>query len=402
MELTTITPANVDHVVKALVHRVPCVDLALHTTESRGIDGLLTAPDLLEELRRAGGTVHATDVEKNANAVWKHLFVHRTPLSESCRRVLTLLNKLGFRDHIHTRNLAGIRESLRAMPGGQWRKQVLQLINLQRGVRAVDVDVRAEAAAPEAAPEAAPPEGGRFSAVVSSAGLTDIDKEDAKNGNNTDAMIPAAVRRCVQRFTRLRQRLHHVRLHLVASEDPPPRGGGAFAAAARAAAEHAVPLWVVLDARHAAVPAALLEHRACVQTPLWFSWPGARSEWIHTVLQAYPGAVAVNVDTHSTESYAFTRAALECWGSNFVAYASPQLRVLEHVASGWYHARAMLARTLAERYRCLLYAGWSLASSEIVEDVNHILGGALAGLEMESNNVEEDDSASAGEEEVAA
>ena len=385
MELTTITPNTIDHVVKSLVHRVPCVDLALHTTVSAGVDGLLTSPDLINELRRAGGTVHDTDAEKNANQVWKTLFVHQTPLSESCRRVLTLLNKLGFRDHIHTRNLAAIRKSVRSMPEGAWRAHVLKMVNLQRGVRAVDVKDFELEAAPEAASTKE-----RDSFFGAAVGSTE---------HSYPQDVGAAVRRCAQHLAQAGQRLHHVRFHAAPplAEDTEDEGvTTALAAAARAAAEHGVPLWVVLDARHAAVPPALLECRPHVRTPLWFSWPGARSEWIHTVLRAYPRAVAINIDTHSTESYAFTRAALECWGSNFVAYASPQLRVLEHVASGWYHARAMLARTLAERYRCLLYAGWSLASSEIVDDIAHILGGGLV-VGADGNSEKHADAAGTGE-----
>ena len=238
MELTTITPSTIDHVVKSLVHRVPCVDLALHSTVSAGVDGLLTSPDLMEELRRAGGTVHdETDVEKNANEVWKTLFVHRTPLSESCRRVLTLLNKLGFRDHIHTRNLAAIRESVRGMPDGAWRAHVLKMANLQRGVRAVDVE------------GAAPPdeeEEGFFGAVVGGLG--------EEEGYPPD--VAEAIESCAAQQTR--QRLHHVRFHVHAGSG---NNKEALAAAARAAAARGVPLWVVVDARHAAVPAALLECR---------------------------------------------------------------------------------------------------------------------------------------------
>jgi hypothetical protein len=73
--------------------------------------------------------------------------------------------------------------------------------------------------------------------------------------------------------------------------------------------------------------------------------------------------------------YQALRHHLECYGTQFVAHASPAVQTLEEVASGWYHARSAISRILTEKYRCLLYAGWSLASSDIAHDVDLLLGG---------------------------
>ena len=126
------------------------------------------------------------------------------------------------------------------------------------------------------------------------------------------------------------------------------------------------PLWLVVDTV-AALPAPAdlnnISH--------WVSCP---HQDLPALCRMYPYAIPINVSTNSSDIYAFTRKGLELRGSHFVGYASLQLGALEHVAAGWCHARAALARVLAERYRCLLYAGWNLSSSEIVEDAAQLSG----------------------------
>ena len=156
METSTITPGTVDDVVKAIVSTVPAVDLALNasTDENTGIAQMLTTPDLIEELRHHGGIPENDNTDDMAREIWKQLFVHRTPLSDSCRRVLTLLNKLGFRDSVHTRNLEAMCKEARAMQDGEWKHKIMQLARLQHIVRAIDITHGEEETIPTHAPHA--------------------------------------------------------------------------------------------------------------------------------------------------------------------------------------------------------------------------------------------------------
>ena len=336
MESSTITPENVEHVVKSLMQRVPAVELAMAPRGPAGLDGLLTAPDLLQELRCVAGADSAgagpTDA---ANEVWLKLFVHRTPLSDPCRRVLTLFNKLGFRDHVQTRNLPAIRDAVAALKEGEWEEHVRQLAQLQHAVLAVDA--AADPAAGVPLPAAAP-----YALVAES-----VQAETAK-------LLLAHARRHGRPP-------HHVRLH-VAPGAPAPQ----MREIMDAARALQCPLWLVAETV-AALPVPADLHGI----PHWVSCP---HQALPALCHAYPHATPINVSSKSSDIYEFVRKGLELRGSHFVGYASLQLGTLEHVAAGWCHARAAVARVLAERYRCLLYAGWNLSSSEIVEDAAQLSG----------------------------
>jgi hypothetical protein len=81
-----------------------------------GVDELVTYHYLIAEVFRA---VPATKFPyenfwrmtktQQADHIWKHLFVERSPLSEACRGVLTTLNKLGL-DVASDRSLAPARK----------------------------------------------------------------------------------------------------------------------------------------------------------------------------------------------------------------------------------------------------------------------------------------------------
>ena len=152
-----------------------------------------------------------------------------------------------------------------------------------------------------------------------------------------------------------------MRLHLADGEEEAEEK---ICAAARAGC----PVWLVLESD---VPCSPKITAALGSVPLWIS---CSVNSLDQMQKKYPTAMPVNIQTGSSDIYAFVRKALELWGSRFVLYASAQCKTLEHAVANWYHARAALARVLTERYRCLLYAGWNLSASEIAEDVAHMSG----------------------------
>ncbi|MCA9241146.1 MAG: hypothetical protein KDA37_13140, partial [Planctomycetales bacterium] len=67
-----------------------------------GIDELLTYHYLVAEVFRVVPATHLAYADfwrmtkqEQADHIWKHLFIERTPLSEACRGVLTTLEQLG-------------------------------------------------------------------------------------------------------------------------------------------------------------------------------------------------------------------------------------------------------------------------------------------------------------------
>jgi hypothetical protein len=78
----------------------------------RGIDSLLTYHYLQAEYFRAApetgpGAFLAAPPREQADEIWRCLFVERTPISEACRGVVTVLTRLGLDPHDKT--LAGYR-----------------------------------------------------------------------------------------------------------------------------------------------------------------------------------------------------------------------------------------------------------------------------------------------------
>jgi hypothetical protein len=80
----------------------------------RGIDELLNYHYLIAETMRMSTTSYEAFWElsktEQANLIWEILFINNTPYSESCRGVVTTLNKLGM--NLETRDLSSYRKEL--------------------------------------------------------------------------------------------------------------------------------------------------------------------------------------------------------------------------------------------------------------------------------------------------
>ncbi|CAK4905500.1 unnamed protein product [Aphanomyces euteiches] len=78
-----------------------------------GIDALLTYHYLVAEYFTTS-SVSPEDfftwkIQAQADAIWKHLFVQRSPISEACQGVITTLNALGLKELVARRDLPAIR-----------------------------------------------------------------------------------------------------------------------------------------------------------------------------------------------------------------------------------------------------------------------------------------------------
>lgn len=71
-----------------------------------------------------------------------------------------------------------------------------------------------------------------------------------------------------------------------------------------------------------------------------------------------------------------TRMRLELLGTSFTPQHS-DARVLDQVIYKWRHSRTLIARCLADRYADLAGAGWPVTDEEIQRDCTDLLGGAF-------------------------
>ena len=53
---------------------------------------------------------YAQNKRKQADMIWKALFIERSPVSEACRGVVTTLCALGLKSELNSKNLEAIRE----------------------------------------------------------------------------------------------------------------------------------------------------------------------------------------------------------------------------------------------------------------------------------------------------
>ena len=108
-----------------------------------GIDELLTYHYLIGETVRASGIGYDTfwvmPQPRQAEFVWRTLFVERAPLGEACRGVLTVLGRLGLDvSDPSPRALDGFREFFRAQDPADYTDRALRLANVRTVVMTND------------------------------------------------------------------------------------------------------------------------------------------------------------------------------------------------------------------------------------------------------------------------
>src|SRR3954454_5231585 len=142
--------------VSAAIERQPVVDLHTHLYSPAfgtpvpnatgktdpaglllwGVDELITYHYLIAEVYRV---VPATKLPyeqfwkmsktEQADHIWQHLFIERTPISEACRGILTVLKKLGL--DISDRKLDSARKWFRAQEPSKFIDKVMQVANVE-------------------------------------------------------------------------------------------------------------------------------------------------------------------------------------------------------------------------------------------------------------------------------
>jgi hypothetical protein len=129
------------------VHASPVYDLHTHVYPPVfgklmlwGIDELLTYHYLIGESIRASGIAYDAfwrmSQRQQADFIWRTLFVERAPLSEACRGVITVLNRLGL--DVSSKNLDNYRDFFRSQNPLGYTDRVLKLANVHTVVMTND------------------------------------------------------------------------------------------------------------------------------------------------------------------------------------------------------------------------------------------------------------------------
>ena len=117
---TSLTPER----IRRIVSETPVLDIHTHIYDTNfgdllfwGIDELLTYHYLVAEVYRVApmkyDTFWSMSKKKQADYIWHHLFIERSPISEACRGILTCIRELGL--DASERNLNKIRDYFKDM-----------------------------------------------------------------------------------------------------------------------------------------------------------------------------------------------------------------------------------------------------------------------------------------------
>eukprot|EP00941_MAST-03F_sp_MAST-3F-sp1_P002630 g2630.t1 len=139
-----LTLNNVETIVRNAVNETKVVDVHTHLFPDThddlfayGIDELLTYHYLIAEFFAANAGSVDTEYffslskREQAGLIWNELFLKRSPISEACLGVLTVLKEFGLEELVRKRDLEGIR----SWYSKQSRKSFQDLVFEKAGVR---------------------------------------------------------------------------------------------------------------------------------------------------------------------------------------------------------------------------------------------------------------------------
>lgn len=368
-----------------------------------GIDSLLTYHYLQAEYFRAAPEISpeaflASPKDQQADAIWRALFVDRTPISEACRGVITTLTRLGLDPHDAT--LDGYRSWFSSREPSALVDRVMETAGIEHIVMTNEVFDESEHRLWMERPGTL--RDPRFSAVLRIDTLL-CDRPGAlaamsRWGHGIDEDLGGDSIGEIRRF--LREWIERTDAVYIATSLPPEfRYPGGDAWQGRVISEALMPVL----AEHGLAWALMVGSRRGVNArlgPAGDSIGDADVGSIERLCDAFPEnqflatvlsresqhalAVAsrkfanlmpfgcwwfVNTPSLITE---ITRMRLELLGSSFIPQHS-DARVLEQLIYKWDHSRACIADALTTQYTGLTASGFTVTDRMIKEDVSRLL-----------------------------
>lgn len=131
---------NIAGVVEKQINQTPVLDIHTHIYDTEfgalllwGIDELLTYHYLVAEVFRVAPMDYncfwSMTKTQQADYIWQHLFIERSPVSEACRGVLTCLSKFGL--DLSTRDLNEYRKFFASTNASEHIDRVFKLANIR-------------------------------------------------------------------------------------------------------------------------------------------------------------------------------------------------------------------------------------------------------------------------------
>ncbi len=393
--------------VRETVERTPVTDIHTHLYAPAfgglllwGMDELLTYHYLIAEAIRASriepAAFFAQSQREQADFIWRTLFIERSPYSEACRGVLTVLDRLGL--DVASRDLAAYRDYFEQQSVEDYIDTVFERTNLESVVMTNDPFDHAERPVWEAGAAVDP----RFHAALRiDPILNDWGGACGRLqgwGYTVDEGLSGAALAETRRF--LADWLQKTRALYMAVSLPQDFAYPENSARARlideciipVAKEHQVPFAMMIGVKRAMNPALKIAGDGVAKSDV-----GA----VERLCAAYPDAkfmvtMLAREDQHELSIAArkfpnlflfgcwwflnvpslieeMTRMRFELLGTSVLPQHSDS-RVLDQVLYKWSHSRAIIAEVLADKYADLLHTGWSLTQREIDRDVAGLLG----------------------------
>lgn len=405
-EFTNADLVALREMVAAIVARTPVTDLHTHLYAPPfaklllwGVDELLTYHYLIAEVIRATRIPYekfwGMEQNEQADFIWDELFIKRSPISEACRGVLTVFDKLGL--DVSSRSLDEYRTWFASRPLEQHIDQVFDVANVKSVVMTNDPFDHVERSVWEegfAGDE-------RFHAAL----RIDPLLNDWVNtypqlkswGYNVDASLSPKALTEVRRF--LLDWLERTKALYMAVSLPPDfafpevsaRGSLIEEAVLPAAYEYDCPFAMMIGVKRRVNPSLRLAadgvgksdiravERLCAQHPdnTFMCTMLARENQHELTVAArkFPNLLLFGcwwfLNTPSLIDE-MTRMRMELVGLSVVPQHS-DARVLEQVIYKWDHSRAVIANVLADKYADLVQTGWVAREDEIERDVEALL-----------------------------
>jgi hypothetical protein len=369
-----------------------------------GVDELITYHYLIAEVYRVvPPSVLPYDefyrMPKSAQAdhIWKHLFVERSPISEACRGVLTTLQKLGL--DVSDKSLAPARKWFAQQDPSQYVDKVMQIANVDSITMTNpvfdDVERNKWLANPRVGADP------RFKAVLRIDPLLGDWPTAAKK--MTEWGFPCAPAIDDKTVESARNFLRHwidrqKAIYLAVSLDPDFRyGAGSLSDQVfqriilPVCAERNLPFAMMIGSRRAANPplrdAGDMLGLADVQSVVKLCRDFPKNKFFCTMLareNQHELCVAARKFANLMPFGCWwflnnpslideiTRMRLELLGLSVIPQHS-DARILDQLIYKWDHSRELIARVLTDKYTDLARTGWPLTEADIKRDVKLLL-----------------------------
>jgi hypothetical protein len=398
------------HVIDKTVKDVKITDVHTHIYPACfgdlllwGIDELVTYHYLIAETFRWVEMPYEDywklPKREQADLIWKTLFLDNSPVAESCRGVLTLLQKLGL--DVSSRDLPAYRNYFAQTTVEAYIDKVFDVANLKDVIMTNDPFDDAERKVWLESYQPDP----RFKAALRIDALLNNWNQNWKRllewGYSVEQKLSARTISEVRRF--LEEWAHRMDAVYMAASLPPtftmpedsPRGLLVRECILPASQEMNLPFAMMIGVKKLINPGLQLAGdgvgKASIDTVEYLCSEYPRNKFLVTMLSRenqHELAVAARkfgnlmvfgcwwfLNNPSLVDE-ITRLRLELLGLSFLPQHS-DARVLDQLVYKWEHSRRIIANALTDKYADLMATGWTVTEEEIARDVEKLFGGNL-------------------------